>query len=164
MAFRGRFLKTGWGRPRSDVWLPRWKEGGRGMDWEFGVGICTLLHLKWINNKVLLYSTGNYIQSFGINHNGKYGKKECISGFPDDSVVKNLPDSAGDTIPGSGRSPGGGNGNSLQCSCLGNPRDKGAWQATDHSIAKSSTQLRTSSTCICVTESLCCIAEIATIL
>ena len=96
------------------------------MDWEFGVGICTLLHLKWINNKVLLYSTGNYIQSPGINHKGKYGKKECIMGFPDDSVVKNLPDSAGDMIPGSGGSPGGGNGNPLQCSCLGNPRDKGA--------------------------------------
>ena len=35
--------------------------GGRGMDWEFGVGRCKLLHLEWINNKVLLYSTGNYI-------------------------------------------------------------------------------------------------------
>ena len=45
--------------------------GGRGMDWEFGVGRCKLLHLEWINNKVLLYSTGNYIQCPGINHNGK---------------------------------------------------------------------------------------------
>ena len=36
--------------------------GGRGMDWEFGVSRCKLLHLEWINNKVLLYSTGNYIQ------------------------------------------------------------------------------------------------------
>ena len=33
--------------------------GGRGMDWEFGVGRCKLLHLEWITNKVLLYSTGN---------------------------------------------------------------------------------------------------------
>ena len=32
----------------------------------------------WINNKVLLYSTGNYIQSPGINHNGKESEKECI--------------------------------------------------------------------------------------
>ena len=32
------------------------------MDWEFGVGRCKLLHLEWINNKVLMYSTGKYIQ------------------------------------------------------------------------------------------------------
>ena len=52
-------------------------EGNKGgKDWEFGVGICTLLHLKWINNKVLLYSTGNYIQLLGINHKGKYEKKK----------------------------------------------------------------------------------------
>ena len=44
---------------------------GGGVGWEFGVGRCKLLHLEWINNKVLLYSTGNYIQSPGINHNGK---------------------------------------------------------------------------------------------
>ena len=43
----------------------------RGMDWEFGVGRCKLLHLEWINNKVLLYSTENCIRSPGINHNGK---------------------------------------------------------------------------------------------
>ena len=49
--------------------------GGGGMDWEFGVSRCKLLHLEWINNKVLLYSTGNYIQSPGINHNGKEYKK-----------------------------------------------------------------------------------------
>ena len=50
-------------------------------------------------------------------------------------VVKNLPASAGDMrdlglIPGSGRSPGGGQGNPLQYSCLGKPKDRGAWQAT----------------------------------
>ena len=46
------------------------------MDWEFGVGRCKLLHLEWINSKVLLYSTGNYIQSPGINNNRKeYFKK-----------------------------------------------------------------------------------------
>ena len=37
-------------------------------------------------------------------------------------------------IPGSGRSPGEGNGNSLQYSCLVNPRDRGAWRATDHGV------------------------------
>ena len=45
------------------------------MDWEFEVGKCKLLHLERINNKVLLYSTGNYIQSPGINHNGKEHQK-----------------------------------------------------------------------------------------
>ena len=42
--------------------------GGSRMDSEFGVGRCKLLHLKWISNEVLLYSTGNYIQSLGIDH------------------------------------------------------------------------------------------------
>ena len=44
-------------------------------------------------------------------------------------------------IPGLGRSPGEGNGNSLQYSCLGNPMDRGAWWATVHGIEKSQTQL-----------------------
>ena len=44
-------------------------------------------------------------------------------------------------IPGSGRSPGEGNGNSLQYSCLENPMDGGAWWATVHGVAKSQTQL-----------------------
>ena len=67
-------------------------------------------------------------------------------GFRGGTVVKNLPASGGgarDTvlIPGSGRSPGEGNGNSLQYSCLGNPMDKEAWQATVHGVAKSQTRL-----------------------
>ena len=51
-------------------------------------------------------------------------------GFPDGSVIKNLPANAGDvgSIPGSGRSPGGGNDNPLQYSCPGNPMDREAWQ------------------------------------
>ena len=56
-------------------------------------------------------------------------------------MIKNLPTNAGDTgdevsIPGLGRSPGEGNGNPLQYSCLGNPTDKGAWWATVHRVAK----------------------------
>ena len=43
------------------------------------------------------------------------------------------------SIAGSGRSPGGGNGNPLQYSCLGNPMDLGAWWATVHGVAKSQT-------------------------
>ena len=62
----------------------------------------------------------------------------CYVSFPGDSVVKNSPANAGDagSIPGSGRSPGEGNENPLQCSCLGNPMDRGAWQATVHGGCK----------------------------
>ena len=63
---------------------------------------------------------------------------ECFLGG---SVVKKKksPCQAGDigSIPGSGRSPGEGNGNPLQYSCLGNPMDRGAWWATVHGVAKS---------------------------
>ena len=47
--------------------------GGRGRrkDWEFGISRCEQLYIGWMNNKVLLYSTGNYIQYLVINHNGK---------------------------------------------------------------------------------------------
>ena len=59
-------------------------------------------------------------------------------GFPDGSVVKNPPASAGEvgSIPGSGRSSGEGNGNPLQYSCLENPKDRGAWWATVHGVAE----------------------------
>ena len=65
-------------------------------------------------------------------------------GFPSASDSKESTSNVGDTglIPGSGRSPGGGNGNPLQCSCLGNPMDRGARRITVHGIAKSRTQLR----------------------
>ena len=64
-------------------------------------------------------------------------------GFPGGSEVKASACNAGDlgSIPGSGRSPGGGNGNPLQYSCLENPMDRGTWQATVHGIAKSRTRL-----------------------
>ena len=62
-------------------------------------------------------------------------------------VVNNPPAYAGDirevgTIPGSGRSSGEGNGNSLQYSCLEKPMDRGAWQATVYGVTKSQTQLK----------------------
>ena len=44
------------------------QEGGSGMDWEFGVCRCKLVHLEWISNDVLLHGTGNYIQSLVIKH------------------------------------------------------------------------------------------------
>ena len=72
---------------------------------------------------------------FVIKSESKYFKKKiCKLGG---AVVKNLP--AGDTgevglIAGSGRCPGGGHGNLLQYSCLKNPMDRGAWQATVHGV------------------------------
>ena len=59
-------------------------------------------------------------------------------GFSGGSVVKNPPANEGDMglIPGSGRSPEGGNGNPFQYSCLGNPMDRGAWWATVHGEAR----------------------------
>ena len=58
-------------------------------------------------------------------------------------VVKNSPANVGDgsSIPGSRRSPGEGNGNPLQYSCLENPMDRGSWWATVHRVAKSLTRL-----------------------
>ena len=55
-------------------------------------------------------------------------------------MVKNLPANARNAglITASGRPPGEGNDNLLQCSCLGNPMDRGAWQATVHGFAKES--------------------------
>ena len=52
--------------------------GGRRMDWEFGISRRQLLYIGWINNKALLYSTGNYTQYPVINHNGKEYEKEYV--------------------------------------------------------------------------------------
>ena len=62
-------------------------------------------------------------------------------------MIKNPPASAEDTrdarevglVPGSGRSPGEGDDNPLQCSCLENPVDRGTWRATVHGVTKSRT-------------------------
>ena len=94
----------------------------------------------------------------GIMHqrSPRINSKPQEVGSPGSSEVKNLPTNAGDTrglglIPGSGRSPGEGNGNPLQYSCLTNPMDGGAWRAVVLRIAKSwillSTLMRV---CTCV--------------
>ena len=44
---------------------------GSGRDWEFGVSRCKVLHLEWINNEILLHSTGSYIQFLGIIQEGE---------------------------------------------------------------------------------------------
>ena len=68
---------------------------------------------------------------------GIFSTKYRRLNFPGGSVVKNLPASKGDvgdtgSVLPTGRSPGEGNGSLLQYSCLENPRDRGAWQATVH--------------------------------
>ena len=80
-----------------------------------------------------------------------YLRRRIIVGLPNTNnswlvivVKKNMPPNAGDTrdagsIPESGRSPGGGNDNPLQCSFLENPMDRGAWQVIEHRVAKSQT-------------------------
>ena len=61
-------------------------------------------------------------------------------GFLASSVVRDIRDVG--SIPGLGRSPGGGHSNPAQCSCLENPTDRGAWWATDHGVTKNQTQLK----------------------
>ena len=75
------------------------------------------------------------------------GRPSNSGGFPGGSVVKNPPANTEDTrdvgsIPGSGRSPGGDDGNSLQYSHLENLMDRGPWIATVHRIAQSQTGLK----------------------
>ena len=86
----------------------------------------TLLYAKQITNKDLLYSTGNYTQDFIIRCEGK---EYIYMDFPGSSNSKVSAYSVGDPAskPESGRSPGEGNGNPLQYSCLENPMDRGAW-------------------------------------
>ena len=81
--------------------------GRDGVNWEIGTDIYTLLCIKW--------------------------------GFPGGSEVKASARNVGDlgSIPGSGRSPGEGNGNPFEYSCLENPMDRRAWWATVHGVTKS---------------------------
>ena len=94
--------------------------------------------MRWMNLEPLMQS------EVSQKEKNKYCILTHIDGFPGGSEVKSSVCNAGDlgSIPGSGRSPGEGNGNPLQYSCLENPRDGGASQATVHGVAKSQTQLR----------------------
>ena len=83
---------------------------------------------------------GLFAFSNSVRHLFRCSLDICIVswGFPGGSMVKNPPAYAGDadSIPGSGRCPGEGNGKPLQYSCLGHPMDRGAWWATVHGVAK----------------------------
>ena len=113
-----------------------------------------LAHVRcWINNNsfsplsiwkqnlfnylLVVYILTNIVYLYAFN---KYLFSSMWQGFPSGSVVKNLLANAGDAglIPLSGISPGKGNGNPLQYRCLGNPMDRGVWQATVLRVTKGS--------------------------
>ena len=86
-----------------------------------------------------------------INRHRGMVRTTHLSGFPGGTGGKESACHAGDvrdegSIPGSGRSSGGGHGNLLQYSCLENPMDRGAWQATVHRATNSQTRLKRLST------------------
>ena len=95
--------------------------------------------IPWTEEPGRLQSTG----SQRVGHDWATSLSFVLSlyykeGFPGGSLVKNPPANAEDagSIPRLGRSPGEGNGNLLQYSCLGNPMDRGAWRATTHGVTK----------------------------
>ena len=107
-----------------------------------GVQVLEHTHIQRINNINATACLVNKLKS-RINYLDVFIKHvlDTKMGFPGITVVKNPPTNAEDardmgSIPGSGRSPGEGNSNSFQCSCWGNPMDRGAWQATVHEVAK----------------------------
>ena len=63
---------------RTGLWLPRGKGGAGGIDWGCAGSRCKLLYTGWINNEVLRYSKGNYIQYPVITHNRKEYERQCI--------------------------------------------------------------------------------------
>ena len=115
------------GRPRGIGWRGRWKGGGSG----WGIPV-----YPWLIHVNVWQKPLQYCKVISLQLIKKNIKKK-----------KNLPANAGDlrdmgSISGSGRSPGEGQGNPLQCSCLENPMDRGAWPATVHRVSESWTHLK----------------------
>ena len=107
------------------------------------------IFLSWNNGKAFEINTIHYVH-LKVHYDwknilGSFYWNQHFMDFPGGSALKDLPSNEGDAglIPGSGKFPGEGNGNPLQCSCLGNPMDRRAWQATVHGVAKSRTWLTT---------------------
>ena len=103
-------------------------------------------HFKQISKNKKAKSIHNPVPSrLSLTHPDFYLCLHVSYGFPGGSVVKNLPANAGDAglIPGLERTPGEGNDNPLQYSCLGNSMDRGAWQTPLQFMAsqKGQTQL-----------------------
>ena len=99
---------------------------------------------RWVN-KASVFDPGNQ-RSKDLKHWAQKVRPSQVA-----LLVKNRPANAGDVgdtglIPGLGRSPGGGHGSPFQYSCLENPMDRGAWQATVHGVAKRQTWLKWLST------------------
>ena len=102
----------------------------------------TAKYVSGMNTRRATINFLNYILAYMSNmkNNCCLASISFAGGFPGGSMVKNLLINAGHVclIPGSGRSPGEGNSNPLQYSCLGNPMDRGAWQPTVYGVAKES--------------------------
>ena len=92
---------------------------------------------KWLSEEALKIAEKRRVAK-GKRYISIYVIPRSNTFTPGGSGVKNLPANTGDTglIPGLGRSPGEGNSNLLQYSCLENPMGRGAWQATVHGVAK----------------------------
>ena len=101
-----------------------------GLDWEFGVSRCKLLHLEWTDNKVLLYIAGNYIQYPGINHNETECTYVCVCIHI--YIHSQLPLQE---TQGLGRCPGAGDGNPLQKSH--GQRSLAGYSPWDHKVGHS---------------------------
>ena len=112
----------------------------------FPMVYCPPLSLSSTQGSVLqeVQTPGCNIGSLPLLKSFVHPGRLLFRGFACSSVGKESACSAGDpgSIPGLGRSPGVGHGNSLQYSCLENPTDRGAWRATVHRVTQSWTQLK----------------------
>ena len=110
-----------------------------------------MIYGAYFNKNVVKNPFNCALRSFHLTFNWKQSIREVKTRVLWEQVVSKFPGGtrgkgpvyAGDvdSIPGLGRSPGEGNGNQFQCSCLENPMDRGAWQAPVHGITKSQMQL-----------------------
>ena len=131
--------------------LGLWVTCSWGCDSRLLGGVIPLRKLSWAPAQTYKVSTQSTICEWNAASClflGPSGDKQLPHGtadFLDSSVVKNLPDNERDVglIPEWGKRHGGGNGNPLQYSCLGNCVDRGAWQAIVHGVIKSQTRLNT---------------------